>query len=101
MSYWDIAFDWLKAYFDWNKQIMIPGFDNVSLFDVKVALFITGIIISGLISIVPNAAYTLGEGASERRQRRREIKAEKKAAAQRESELDEMVHNAVYGSEDK
>lgn len=101
MNFWDLIFDWLKAYFDWNKQIMLPGFDNVSLFDFKVALFITGIVVTGLISVVPNAAYSAGEDASERRQQRKERRAEQKANAQREAELDEMVHNAVYGSEDK
>lgn len=97
MNFWDLIFDWLKAYFDWNKQIMLPGFDNVSLFDFKVALFITGIVVSGLISVVPNAAYTVGEGASERRQRRKERRAEERAAAEREAEIDELVNKAVNG----
>lgn len=95
MNFWDLIFDWLKAYFDWNKQIMLPGFENVSLFDFKVALFITGIVVTGLISIVPNAAYTAGEDASERRQRRKERLAEQRAAAEREAEIDELVSKAV------
>lgn len=97
MSFWDLIFDWIEAYFDWNKQIMLPGFDNVSLFDFKVALFITGIIVTGLISVVPNAAYTLGEDASERRQRKKELREERRSRRQHEAELEEMAHNAVNG----
>ena len=79
MSLWDIIFDVLKHYYDWNKQIELPGFEGVSLFDIKVALFITGIVITGLISVVPNAAYSVGEVSSERRQLRREKRAEERA----------------------
>lgn len=87
MNFWDLIFDVLQHYFDWQKNIPVPGFDSVSLFDLKIALFITGIVISGLISVVPNAAYTVGESVSERRQARRERRAEEKA---RQDELDNI-----------
>ena len=31
MNFWDLIFDLLKHYFDWQKQIMLPGFENVSV----------------------------------------------------------------------
>ena len=102
MNFWDLIFDWLKAYFDWNKQIMLPGFENVSLFDFKVALFITGIVVSGLISVVPNAAYTLGEDASERRQRKKALKEKDKKLESHSPEADALnkANMMLFGDDD-
>ena len=87
MNFWDLIFNIIEKYFEFNKQIPIPGFDGVSLFDLKVALFITGIVICGLISVVPNTAYSVGEGVSERRQKRKAAKEKKAQAEAKEREL--------------
>lgn len=71
MTLWDLIFDTLEHYFNWQRQIILPGFENVSLYDFKIALFITGIVISGLISVVPNAAYSVGSSASEKYKKKR------------------------------
>lgn len=91
MSFWDLIFGIIEKYFEFQKQIPIPGFEDVSLFDLKVALFITAIVISGLISVVPNAAYTVGEVASDRRRERRERRDEERERQAERDEIDRLI----------
>lgn len=100
MSFWDLIFDTIEKYFEWQKQIPVPGFEDVSLFDLKIALFITAIVICGLISVVPNAAYSVGEGVSERRQRRKKDAAKKAKADAEERELAQANADFLASFED-
>ena len=71
MNVFDYIFMIIENVFKWLATIPIPGFPDVSLLDFQLAFLILGVIITGVVNVVPKSIGYFSNGVVDRRAARK------------------------------
>ncbi len=83
MNVIDYIFLIIENVFKWLATIPIPGFPDVSLLDFQLAFLILGVIITGVVNVVPKSIGYISNGVVDRRV------SKKKAAVSKSNKSDD------------
>lgn len=100
MNVIDYIFMIIENVFKWLSTIPIPGFPDVSLLDFQLAFLILGVIITGVVNVVPNSVGYMAEGVGERRAANKKAASKEKEAEskrkQTEDDIDRIISEKGY-----